>query len=421
MNMLSRLTRLFLFLLPFQVALSPVFGIDLPFSRVCAPLLFLFWLALGLSRRKVFIPLVSESVFLSIFLFLSLMSVAWAADVSWAGRRMLFLLSFFPLFPVYAALCAEAPFAAHTLSRSFVGGAALAACVGLVQFFSQFILGVSVVFRFWTHELLPVFLGSSFGTSVAEYPSLLVNLGGTTVLRASAFFPDPHVAAFFFGTAFPFSLVLAAVAKTRREKMTFLVFSILILLADLLSFSRGGYVGLIVGAVFSVFRYLKIDRPFVRRTAVLLGLCLVGGMSIAPIRDRLASSCSLKEGSNAGRIEMYDMAIRKIAERPFGYGLANYPLAVKATAGYREPIYAHDLYLDIATETGIAGAAVFLAAVVSAFWKLSRSVDPIRSAAAVSLVIFFGHSLFETPLYSVHVLPILVLLLSLASSPKPES
>ncbi|NTW75346.1 MAG: O-antigen ligase family protein [Candidatus Moranbacteria bacterium] len=421
MSILLHLTRLFLFLLPFQVALSPVSGIDLPLSRVFAPLLFLFWLARGLSRKKVSIPLVSESAFLFVFLFLSFISIVWAEDVSWAGRRMLFLLSFYPLFLVYTTICAETPFAVRTVFRAVVAGAALAACVGLVQFFSQFFLGVSFVFRFWMREIVPVFLGSSFGASVAEYPSLLVNVGGTTILRASSFFPDPHVAAFFFGIAFPFSFALAAMAVTRREKVTFLIFSILILLADLLSFSRGGYVGLMFGVIFAGFRYVKINRLFVHRGAILLGLSLIGTLSITPIRDRLVSSFVLEEGSNAGRIGMYTMAIRKIAERPFGYGLANYPLAVKMNAGYREPIYAHDLYLDIATETGIAGAAVFLAAIVSAFWKLARSTDPMRSAAAVSLVIFFGHSLFETPLYSVHVLPMLLLLLALASPPKPDS
>lgn len=418
MNLLFRLIQLFLLLLPFQVAVSPVSGVDLPFSRVFALILFFSFLSLGLFRRNLRISLSGESFFLYSFLFFSILSILWAENSIWAIRRSTFLLTFIPLFSVYSFFLKEVPNAASRLLRSFVIGAGFSGFIGVLEFLSQYILGVPVVFRFWTGTILPIFLGESFSSSVSAYPSLLVNIGGATILRASSFFPDPHMAAFYMGLAFPVSIYFCLFEGNARMKAYFGILSIFIFSADLLTFSRGGYFGLMIGALLFFLRWVVFGKKMKEKLLLFFGLISVLlGIFIfaAPIRERLSSAFSLEEGSNLGRMEMYSEAIRNISRQPQGYGLGNYPLAVKPTAGFREPIYAHDLFLDIATESGIPGMICFLLVFMIVFARLIRFRKGIFFVGAISLGIFFGHALFETPLYSVHILPVFLLFLALPS------
>ncbi len=414
---LLRLSQIFLLTLPFQVALSPIPGIDLSGARIFALSLFLFWLTTGLFRKKLFIPTSFDALLLVSFVFLSCVSFLWAENAEWAVRRATFFLSFSPLFLVFSALVREfGKRAISALLRSFVLGAAVAAFVGIIQSVSQLFFGPGPVFRFWVEHVIPAFLGGSFASSVAEYPSLLANIGGATVLRATAFFPDPHMFAFYMGLALPIAFGFALLSDTTHEKIFFFSAFFLIAMADLLSFSRGGYVGLGFGAVLAgamTLRQVKGTRSLLFVAGIsfaLLALLFVDN----PIKQRLFSSFSLEDGSNQGRVAIWEEAVEDISERPLlGYGIGNYPLAVKPTAEYREPIYAHNLFLDIASETGVLGGALFFIAFFTVFWKFLKNRSVLFSASAISLAIFFGHALFELPLYSVHILPVLLLFLSL--------
>lgn len=416
MNVLLFLTQSFLVLLPFQVALSPYPGVDLPFSRAFAPILFLLFLSVSLIRRRLHIPWSRIAIFLAIYLSITFLSVLWAENTVWAVRRVLFLLSFFPLFPLFSGLRQEGV-SGDRLVRPFVVGAAVAAFVAIAEWCSQYIFGVSRLFDFWTGAVLPVFLGPSFSDAVARYPSLLANIGGSTVLRASAFFPDPHIAAFYFGMALPLSCSYAFSERRLARKVMYAVFSGMLLIADLLTFSRGGYIGLVVGS--GVFLSTRIGSVRFRPKTVLIlfsfATVFVSVLFLLPqVRDRFVSAFSSSDGSNNARMSLYAESLGHIRRNPFGYGPGNYPLVVKPTAEYREPIYVHDLPLDIATESGILGASVFLLAIFSAIRETKRSASGPMFAISVSLAVFSGHALFEMPLYSVHILPVLLLLLSMA-------
>lgn len=419
MKLLFRLTQFFLFILPFQIAISPFSGIDLPFSRIFSPLLFLLFLVVSFSRRRIWISPSRESLFLYSFLFFSVLSVLWSENVSWAIRRSTFLLTFLPLFPVYLILLKEVPNAPIRLSRALVIGAGLSGFLGILEFLSQYIFGAAEVFRFWTEAILPLFLGKSFAASVSAYPSLLVNISGLTMLRVSSFFPDPHMAAFYMGLTLPLGIFLFLDEKSSQRKIFWGILSIFILSADLLTFSRGGYFGLLFGTCVMFLWSIAFKKEARKNLSFFLGAAFFLSLSVlivvSPIGERFISAFSSGEGSNMGRIEMYREAIRNITRQPWGYGLGNYPLAVKPTAEFREPIYAHDLFLDIATESGVFGAVFFLLAFVSVFMKLIRFRRGIFFAGAVSLAIFFGHALFEMPFYSVHILPVLLFFFALPS------
>lgn len=419
--MLSALIAFFVFFLPLQFALHPSAGIDLASIRILAIGIFLGWSAQSLMEKRLVLPRPLPLFFLLYFLFWTTASFLWAENAAWALRKAAFLLSFFPLFFVFFAVLHD-PQPREKILRALVSGAALVALLSLLQFFAQFIFGVEKVFDFWVRTVLPFFLGPAFGEAVASYPSLLVNISGFTVMRASGFFPDPHMAAFFFGMTLPLALALAF-RSTPTYRKYWLAGAGILLLADLLTFSRGGYVGLVCGStVFFLFALSsRMDKKSILK--IIIGvLIFVSGVIVSPVGTRFVSSFSQSDGSNIERLRLWQESVTFISEHPLlGVGLGNYPLAVKPTANYREPIYAHNLFLDIALETGLVGLFFFLVllslSLFSAWRKWRAEGDVFGLALLTALVVFITHSFFETPLFSVHILPLLLLLLAASLSP----
>lgn len=424
--MLLSLVVFFLFFLPFQFALHPIEGVDLAVGRVLALLIFLCFAAQALSRKYIALPRPFPFFFFTAFLLFSSSSFLWAENMNWTFRKAIFLWSFFPLLLVFLSLFRNS----HSEERAFRAlaiGAALAAAFSLLLFFLQFPLGVALVFSFWVRDILPFFLGPAFGEVVANYPSLLVNISGNTVMRVSGFFPDPHIAAFFFGMVFPLALFFTW-KSTGRFRIYWIIGSVLIFLADLLTFSRGGYLGLFFGGGAFVlalaFRY-GIGKQ-VAVYAILVGIVISATLWVSPVGTRFFSSFSQSDGSNVERLRLWKEAGTSVASHPFlGVGLGNYPLAVKPSAGYREPIYAHNLFLDIAVETGLVGLFLFSVllffCIVSLWRRWREDASLFHLALFSSLILFSVHAIFENPLFSVHILPVLLLLLASSLVPARAS
>lgn len=410
--------RLFLFILPIQFALSPSEGIDLPLARVFSVLLIIAWLGEGFLKKNMRIGWDIRVGCLFSFWFLLGVSVYGAEEFSWALRKALFLVSFSPLYLVFSDKIAQERQAAILLAKSFVFGAAFSAAIGIVQVALQLFVPIEQLFSFWTTKVLPLFLGQSFSSVVAEYPSLLVNLSGRTVMRASALFPDPHMHAFYLGIALPIA-VYFALSKKQLWWMPFLIG-----IADILTFSRGAYLGgilaLFIGALLFGQQIVWRGRKWFLLGISGIILCII--IPNNPVIERFQSGFSLEDGSVNARAELYQEAFWHISERPwFGVGLGNYPLLVKPSALPREPIYTHNLWLDIGVESGVVATlffALFFFLTMYALyirWKITK--DGFSLAIFWSLLIFFGHSLVETPLFSVQVLPALLLALSFVSMP----
>lgn len=421
------LISLYILLLPFQWALSPVPGIDLASSRIFALVLIALWAASGLARRSLLLP--RPAVFLPLLSFLAIVSASffWAEDRSFALRKTIFLWNFLPLFIVFASSL-RTPLDRALMIRVIASSGILAGSVGIIQSAAQVVFGVERVFAFWTGTLLPFFLGDALGGSVASYPSLLVNIGGATVLRASAFFPDPHMLSLFLGLTLP-AAILYAFSQPSGQRTLPIIGSSIILIADLLTFSRGGYVGLAAGIITAglVSMNGRVSVRTIRRTVAvaLASIALSIALALTPVGTRFLSSFSSDDGSNSERLRLWQEAIHQIADRPLlGTGIGNYPLAVKPTADYREPIYAHSLYLDIAAETGLLGLATFLSflgiAAATAYYSFTKKRSPSGIALLSALAVFSAHSVFELPLFSVQVLPLFLAIAALASSEGKE-
>lgn len=401
--------QLFLLFLPFQFAV-PLGSEGIPLLRLVAlGLIFLWGIKVLTERKCVFPPLFFLALILS-WLFSLTFSLSLAEDISLGIRKLIFLWNLLPLTVVWALFLDEQKKLTHLIRALIIGGA-LSALVGMSIFLAQFVVGVEKTFHLLTETALPFFLGERLGNLVALYPSLLVNIGGETWLRATAFFPDPHVASFFFG-------IIACLAwglfLDTRDKL-FLYSGNILLLVDILTFSRGGYLGLLaaLGTFFFVQKKEWGVKPWVSSMALLPLLLWFG----VPVYQRFFSVFTLADASSLDRLALWGTAWETILYHPWvGLGLGNYAEWIHPGFGASIPYYAHNLYLDIATEGGLISLFLFLGLYSWSFVRaLRRALQGSGLALGVTaaLALYFTHSFFETALFSLHVTVLLSLLLVL--------
>ncbi len=412
--MLHKLLYTFALYLPFQIALNPASGVDLASIRVFSLIIFFIWLANSLKNKSIFIPNKFSTFLIASFLFFSLFSALTAENIWWSTRKLIFLLSFFPLFFVINGISWDKN-KLQTFCSCLVWGAGISALIGIFQFILQFFIGIKNTPIIWSDITTP-FLGKTFSTAVFQYNSWLVETGGTTLMRAISFFPDPHIFSFYLSMIFPISLALYFL--TYKKQYFFL--SLLILIADFLSFSRGGYFGFLSGALFFLLLISKERITGLRNLKYYVGMLSILLLLIIfvpnPINQRFFSSFNADEGSNSERIQIWSQTLQTIKENPFfGVGIGNYSLTISPNSNYRTPIYAHNTYLDLAVEAGIISAIIWSTLILWSIIKLTRNKSNILFAGfGAGIVAFSIHSFFDTAIFSVHILPILIFFLSFA-------
>ena len=420
--MIRYLFLVIIFLLPFQFALNPGDNIDLGVTRILVPVVFLFWFLEGLAKRNIWIANWVESWLILSFLFLSLFSLWAGLDPEKGVRKVLYLFSIFPIFFVAADLAREVKFRTKIFRAIWISGT-LAALVGIVQFLLPFAVGLNSALTIWK-KITPLFLGSSFGELVINNPSWLVNVSGKTWMRAFGFFPDPHTFSFFMGLCFFICLGYFAWEKKWKWKVLAGISTVFMFLATVLSFSRGAYLGMLLG---SLFFFIILAVKFFGKTGkiAIVGVALAFLLSIffqETIQNRLTSVFNPKEGSNTERIKNWKQAFEIVRNYPLsGIGLGNYTFYIDPSSKERSSIYAHNTFLDIAAETGILNGLLFIFLILISLSRSAISKNILNLGIASGLTHFLVHSIFDTPIWSPQVMVVLLVILALGVSRPPGS
>ena len=408
-------------LLPFQIATNLVAGADVALIRLLVLAAALAWLWHIVCSGAVSIPASALTILLPLLLAATFFSLLAAADPSWFARKFIFLCNFAVLpFIILGTRHATGMTAMRLLRIATASGAVAAACA-LVLWGAQFVVGADAVLGIWRQVIAPLFLGQVSADTVATYSSAFVAIGGTDYLRLVGFFPDPHVAAFFFEILFPFAVAFA-IGTTGRQRRLWTLAALLLAAATLATFTRGAYVGLAAGGmVWLLVATWRICRDGSARalTTILFTLITTTILVLTtPIGARLGSMLGGHDTSITERFVIWHEAVTIIEDRPLlGTGLGNYPLAVAQHADLRDPYYAHNLYLDIAAETGLITLVIWLTLMTWALWRMFRyHIFPSGIAAASAILTLSVHGLFDTMIWSVHVLPLIMILLTYAAS-----
>jgi len=514
--------------LPFQIAFNIMPGIDLASGRVFILCLFAVWIIKSFAEKRFIVKLNLQTLLILAFLFVAIFSITQAWDGERAIRKILVFLSIFPLYfiitSIFSPFCKggqggfrdadihkirtssrlpRCSLSAEDCSglRTFPSQSSakrlrwgdkseevlkilkvlvlsgfVLSLIGITQFTLQFFVGVDPIMIFWSKYIAPFFYGNTFGAEVISNPSWLVNIGGTTILRAFSLFPDPHMFSFYLGLLTPLVFAIALVNKNsvdchselvsesisdkglsyfqfvrqsigrigknggygqkilkqvQNDKNAFfssrLLYFILVamLLAELFTFSRGGYLGMIagIGVVIILFwRKISFNKKIILglTSAIAVIFLLTTSQSVI---NRFLSSFDFSEGSNTERIKNWSQGYEMFADNfLFGVGIGNYSLEINPTIAYRTPVYAHNLYLDIGAEMGIFALIIWIvliAATIYQLYKTSRNNKSEFSRTVSigligSLVWFSVHSFFDTPIYSPTILAIFVVIISLA-------
>lgn len=418
--------------IPFQIALNPLPDIDLASVRVLIPGIFIFFFLFSkkTSFKGFFLKLISgwQAKIILFFFVLSVLSLVQADNIGWGVRKILVFASVFPLYFLFASeLKNNTDIKTRKIVNVIVWSGFFAALIGLVQFSAQFFIGIESLFNFWAKNVAPVFQGRAFAAEIIKYPSWLVNISGKDFFRAFSLFPDPHTFTFYIGLIFPLAVML--LARDYKRKLFWLLV-IVLWLAALFSFSRSAYLGMIfsLGAMFFLGRKILFFRGKIIITVLMFATLAVFILPQNPISARFFDSFKIDEGSNTERLENWSQGLKIIKENLFfGVGIGNYPRSY-----IRQPVYSHNLYLDIWAEMGIFALIVWLTLISGAIWKLCKSglthistqinIDKntdarryISLGLAGSLAWFSVQSFFDTPIYSPQVLSALMVVLVLST------
>jgi len=169
----------------------------------------------------------------------------------------------------------------------------------------------------------------------------------------------------------PFAVFLFPVIKSRIWKLALLLPLTTSCICLLYSGSRTGYVAFFSFLVFWWFQ----SRRKVRWIAVAIGLSLAA-YPLIPDQyiDRFKSIGGVEaEGhSKEARKVILQDAVTIFAENPFGVGVASFPAVRRERFGRSQDT--HNLYLEVGTNLGVQGLAVFLLLVTRILMSL-RAVN----------------------------------------------
>jgi putative inorganic carbon (HCO3(-)) transporter len=219
--------------------------------------------------------------------------------------------------------------------------------------------------------------------------------GGRASSATNAY--DTNDLAYLLVTVLPLAFAFALTAKTRMARLVNGMVLGLLLVALLLTSSRGGFFGLLTVLTFLVFLPIKRpqERPHgqkVRKgvvSSLIAVLCL--GAVLWPnlpfeTRNRLATVLTLQSDynldarNNHSRSSIWQRNLTAVLHRPIGYGVDSFPMVDMSTGGqFMAP---HNSYLETLVELGFLGFILFLRVYLLAWRMLGRVRSALLSTAA---------------------------------------
>lgn len=260
--------------------------------------------------------------------------------------------------------------------------------------------------------------------------------------RVYSYLGNPNLLAGYLVPAIALSIAAVFAWRGWLPKGLALLMAVLNSSCLILTFSRGGWIGLVV--VFFAFAILfaywwSVYLPSFWRTWLLpallgglIGILILGMLFVAPLRDRVSSMfVGRQDSSNNFRINVWAAVTKMIRDRPIlGIGPGNtafnkvypiYQVSPRYTA-----LSAYSILLEICVETGVLGASCFLWLLLVTFNQGAIQLQRLREAssaegfwlmAAIAAMLgMLAHGLFDTVWYRPEVNTLWWLMVALVAS-----
>jgi len=295
------------------------------------------------------------------------------------GRRLSYFSANKYIF-LYAFIYIVATLTSITVSGSLMGGA-------LTTFFVLFAIVIlnSVTTRRQFDALIYAFVVSGAFVSIYGIYQYLFGAVGATAWLDSEMFSDigvrvystlenPNVLAMYLLLVIPFAAASIFVAKRAVPRLFFTGCLGVMLICMLLTFARGGWLGLIAAAAIFL---IMLDRRFI--IVGIAGLIILYFMLPDVILSRFLSIGDVGDSSTSYRMSIWLATIEMLRDYWFtgiGPGTAAFN-SVYPLYGFNTVVapHSHNLYLQIMCDAGISGIVVFLAILFTYFRALCSAVS----------------------------------------------
>ncbi|MFS0514283.1 IctB family putative bicarbonate transporter [Nostoc sp. UIC 10607] len=259
--------------------------------------------------------------------------------------------------------------------------------------------------------------------------------------RVYSYLGNPNLLAGYLLPAVIFSLVAIFAWQSWLKKALALTMLLVNTACLILTFSRGGWIGLVVAvlAVMALLVYWKsVEMPRFWRTwslpivlGGLLGVLVLAVIFIPAFNQRVFSIfADRKDSSNNFRLNVWDAVFEMIRDRPiFGIGPGHnsfnkvYPL-------YQRPRFtalsAYSIFFEVTVETGFVGLACFLWLIIVTFntaflqvrrLRQFRSVEGFWLIGAIAILLgMLAHGTVDTVWYRPEVNTLWWLIVALIAS-----
>jgi O-antigen ligase len=365
---------------------------------------------------------VTDVVQYLIILLVVSMATRWffyTSEIPQGWVRILFLIFFYCFIGLASVLYAQNSNVAMSIAIDGVKSGIIALIIAVVLSNANSLRGA-----IWVLLVVGIFLGTlsiiqfmlgTYSNTYGGYAASAINniSGSSSGYRVGGPVADPNYYA-------QMMLVMVPMALDRvwSEKPVMLRFLAVLALGIcaftvILTYSRGGFVSMIVMVVawLAIFHRGQLKYLLV---AAVVALLLINILPVG-FTDRINTLSELLPGrasntggvaqdlSLRGRTSEALVALQMFADHPIlGVGLGNYPLLYQEYARrfgleFRSEVrQAHNLYLEVASETGILGFlsfAVLLWGMFSSIWKAQKALASKGLKSISNMVVAYAFGL----------------------------
>lgn len=195
-------------------------------------------------------------------------------------------------------------------------------------------------------------------TNIEDY-RVSVQIGGI--------FENPNEMSIHLIMMIPLAITIGLASKSKLGKLLCFASAAIMLSANMVTFSRGGFLGLIASSAVLVWKLGRKNRIGVTATSAVIGLLVIllapGNFGLRILSIFIPGLDPV--GSSNQRSELLKLSLLVTARNPWGIGIGNFPIV-----GIHN-LVSHNAYTQVSSELGVLGLIAYLVFILSPFRKLS--------------------------------------------------
>lgn len=179
-------------------------------------------------------------------------------------------------------------------------------------------------------------------------------------------FENPNEMSIHLIMMLPFAITLGLAARNKFLKIIYFITAIILLSGNMITFSRGGFLGLLASAAVMVWKLGRKSRFFVTSISLVVSTIVIllapGNYGLRILSIFIPGLDPV--GSSSQRSELLERSIIVTLRNPWGIGIGNFPIV-----GIHN-LVSHNAFTQVSSELGLVGFAAYMIFLLSPFRKL---------------------------------------------------